>query len=1232
MNASSREAFAAVLNDARIAQHLSINDVARMADVPKATAQGWLNGHHLPTPALRARYLKIVEALGLAEQLPDGLWLDEWARIEPRLRSGSAPYVGLRPFEAKDAEFFHGRHAEIRRLAEAVLALSRESGTGLVALIGESGSGKSSLLAAGLVGRECVDGVLAGWRPCFLAPETLAEADPDADLVIVDQLEEYLQLPPADRERAMADLARHASRHLVVVALRSDAFAAAGAEPVLVDALSRPVLVSPMTRAELRDVVIAPAEAVGVSVDDDLVDVLLGDLAPGSERGSVSTDVLPLLSNALLLTWAAGTGERMSLADYRSVGGVAGAVEALAEEVYNDLGPDGQAVAQRIFLRLLGLTHGAVIRRPVRLEELRDEDGPVMDAFVAARMLTVSDDEVRISHEALLRHWARLAGWVDEHRAELGSLARLRRAAELWEDSEHDPNVLIPVQRLPMFTDWMDDPDKQMLLGSTERDFLTASEQHFSSALEEERRMSGRLRRQRRLALGLAVVTTLAAVVAGVSFARGEGFRADAVTARNDAESRQAAVAARSLRAKSPNLVAQMALVSLGLADTQEARSMVLDADAMDAPLRWTGSPSAVLSVSPDAMVVARADGTGTVTVWHGPELTTSPGSKVPVDAKGGSLLAVALATIGGQEVMAVGGTNVRALWDVTAEPRLLAELDSPSAVTAVAFDPQSSRVAFGDASGAVTVYGLEDLKAPRTVATVRLKEPDPPQQVRAVALDRRGMLYVGGLVGEIDRWELDPAPKELAAIPVVTAGTRLPVRVQALAVTGEGDRLAAGVAGTEVFRWNVSADHAVTADQRLTSFSSYINALAFSDDESQLAVASSDQNISIYDSSSGAELRRMVTPAIQTGVGFAQDGRPVSVGTDGTLLVWASRTPLWKTSGAPIYNLATDGSRWLAAGGSTDGITLWSLGDGGERKPAPVVPQLSPDDVQRGAVGVAPDGSFLVGATLHGRVLTWPLTDAGAGSGTAYDTGVTNMIAYTTVSPDSSIVAAMEYLGNHVILFRADEQGHLTRLATIEASNPQLVGFSGDGSILAIAQADNSVALWSLADPAGPKQVGSISGLATMPACFTLAPKSNRIAIGESSGEVSLWDFTDPANPTRVRAWHDPASSMYSLAFSPDEQWLVGSSGDDLVWGWNLASDSGVADFALSGELGRPWDVRFIDDGRRFAVSGSTGAVRVWTAHVAEAAARLCSQIGTPLTADEWRRYLPGIEPRAVC
>jgi WD40 repeat protein/energy-coupling factor transporter ATP-binding protein EcfA2 len=1181
----------------------------------------------------------MVSTLGLSDELPDDLWRSSWVELEPRLRQEVSPYLGLRPFGAADADHYYGRAEQAERLAAAIRSLRDGAGHGVVALVGPSGCGKSSLLAAGIAARECVDGALAGWTVRFVEAGQLDQIDDaagnEADLVIFDQFEQVLFLPPEESAPILDRLARLASEQVVVVGLRSDAFAAAEAEPSLAEALARPVLVAPMTRAELRAVIVEPATLAGVQVDDELVHVLQNELVPGSADSRVSADVLPLLSNALLATWAAGTGDQMTVADYRAVGGAAGAMETLAEEVYAGLDDEHQAVAQRLFLRLVAVSQDLVLPRTQPLTELTAESRQVVDRFVAARMLTVGESGVRISHEALLRHWARLAGWVEDHRGELAALAKLQRAAELWRDADRDPNALMPVTRMPVFADWLGDPERRALLGPIEVQFLDASEQHFASALDDERRQNQRLRRQRRLALGFAAAATAAAMLAGFAFARGEGYRAEAVTAQVEAQSRQAAVEARSLLAKSPNSVVQLALASHQLADTQEGRSIVLDASAMDAPLRRLGAPNAVLAVSPDGVVVARADGAGKVTIWHGEEIVNSPGTVFAADEKGGSLITAALTLVNGRYLLAVGGTNVRALWDVTATPSLVAALDASDPSTASGFNPQGTQVAFGGASGAVAVYGLTDLAHPTVAAQVALKEPTPPIQVSAVVLDATGRLYVSGLYGRIDRWQLGAKVTVLPSLPTIvpdTSNRPVAARVQALAVSPDGSRLAAGLAGMQVLRWRVGAGASVQAEAPLTSFTSWINAMAFTADGTQLGVASSDQDISLYDAATGAELRRMATSSLETGIGFSADGRPISVGTDGTLLVWSPSSPLWKSSGSAIFNLATDQTRWLAAAGSTDGIALWRLGDSARRMPSPVVPALPAGDLQRGAVAVAPNGTFMVGGTSHGHVLTWPLTEAGAGVGSAYPTGRDSLVVYTTVSPDSTLVAAMEYQGTAVTLYRADGQGRLTLLSTVEGNNPQIAGFSADGTLLAVGLVDNQVALWSLADPAKPVQVGTISGLGSTPNTLDMAPTSARLAVGEASGEVSVWDISDVAKPVRQRSWSDAVAAIYSVDFSPDEKTLMATSGDDLVWGWDLTSEATVASVVLNGNLGRPWDVRFIDNGARFAVSGSTGAVRVWTADVGAATRQLCKALGDPLSDHEWRHYLPGVVPRPVC
>ena len=73
----TRTELAQLINQARLDRHLSIRSAARIAGVPAATVQGWLAGRHFPTPALRPKFLLLVEALGLTEHPHAALWLDE---------------------------------------------------------------------------------------------------------------------------------------------------------------------------------------------------------------------------------------------------------------------------------------------------------------------------------------------------------------------------------------------------------------------------------------------------------------------------------------------------------------------------------------------------------------------------------------------------------------------------------------------------------------------------------------------------------------------------------------------------------------------------------------------------------------------------------------------------------------------------------------------------------------------------------------------------------------------------------------------------------------------------------------------------------------------------------------------------------------------------------------------------------------------------------------------------
>ena len=153
-----------------------------------------------------------------------------------------------------------------------------------------------------------------------------------------------------------------------------------------------------MQRHELRRAVELPARHAGVAIEPGLADALVADVE--QEPGA-----LPLLSTALFALWDEG----LTLDAYERTGGVRGAVARLAEAAYARLDDDGRAEARRILLRLAG---DGDVRTRVPLAELGD--GAVLSALARDRLVTVSEGEAEVAHEALLREWPRLRSWLEE--------------------------------------------------------------------------------------------------------------------------------------------------------------------------------------------------------------------------------------------------------------------------------------------------------------------------------------------------------------------------------------------------------------------------------------------------------------------------------------------------------------------------------------------------------------------------------------------------------------------------------------------------------------------------------------------------------------------------------------------------------------------------------------------------------------------------------------------------
>jgi hypothetical protein len=153
-----------------------------------------------------------------------------------------------------------------------------------------------------------------------------------------------------------------------------------------------------------------------------------------------------------------------------------------------------------------------------------------------ARLLVTSEDQqVDVAHEALIRGWPQLRGWIEEDRAALRTHHRLTEAAEEWQRLQRDPGVLFRGALLTVALAWRETHDAD--LNRLERDFLDASvalrNQEEMEAQQQQQREQDQLRalaeaearraeeqtsaakRSRRLA-ALALCVALAAVGNGL--------------------------------------------------------------------------------------------------------------------------------------------------------------------------------------------------------------------------------------------------------------------------------------------------------------------------------------------------------------------------------------------------------------------------------------------------------------------------------------------------------------------------------------------------------------------------------------------------------------------------------------------------------------------------------------------------------------------------------------------
>ncbi len=1284
-----RNEFASALTRLRNRVGLSVRTVAKQLDQPAATIGGYFSGQHLPSVSQTALFRELINALGVEDDAKVLAWVDALSRVRqkpgPRPSTHYCPYPGLESFKTEDSTWFFGREELTELVVSRLSGLIRDGKPATLVLVGASGSGKSSLINAGVVpaavkgrpGRE------QAWEPVFLCPgedppASLAAAMAEATgqkiaairsnpiwqwpgpmdgsgrglLLIVDQFEEIFTTccDGIARQSFIQTIVQLSSSPAVAVllGLRADFYARATQEPDLVPMLQdNQVVVGPLSSEGVRQAIVEPARQSSLAVEDDLVELLMDEVAPRSlVNDAHEAGVLPLLSHALRETWEKSRRGTMTVSDYRSTGGIANAVQKSAERTYLELSKLERVLARRVMLRLVN-AEDTITRRRARWsslpgctcchDDLLTECSlhRVINCFVSARLLTAEEETVEISHEALLSAWDRLREWIEGDVEGIRLRRQIGEAARMWDDSDRDAAALLRGGRLELARVWFENRDPADLT-SLETSFLQASAAQDEAEKQASRR---RLRRFQGLSAAAAALAIAAAVLVNLAV----GARNDATEARDTAQSRQIAIQAAELRNVDSSLASQLALLAFQIAPTQQARSALLDSSALPSSTRILGRPGpTAVALSPAGTILAvTGAGDASVRLFTLGDGALGETGLLQVPGVEADLYSVTFSPDGA--LVATAGTDglVR-LWSVKdpSNPKLLGEplAGFEGSAWSAEFSPDGATLA--TAGEAALIYRWDVNKPEHPAPLAPLEGAGGITQTFVFSPDG-SLAAAGGTDGVVRLWSMAAdGPRLVHELPTGTGTT-----VTSLAFSPDARILAAGSKDKLIRLWRLDRAGPAAVEPPLGGFGSWVNDVAFSQDGNVLAGGGSDNSIRFWSVDGWQPLEaELSTSSPVTQLAFRPGGTDlVSVASDGTARLWAwpGAVILGATDNVFGLSYSADGSRLAVLSNKSAVVGIWDTSD--RLHPNRLGRVQIPTELQTvgGTGALSPDGKLLATGmtappgTTDYAVQVWDVNDPARPIHQRTLTGPTALIEGILFSPDGRFLAAGGDDAT-IRLWDLTDASIATPAVTLEGASGLILGmdFSPDGRLLAAAVADKSVWLWDVSNRLNPKLLEQIKGFDNYAYSVAFSPDGSILAAGSADKTVRLWDVKNPSKPKPLAGpLSGPGNYVFSVAFSPTEPVLSAAVTDGTVWQWNVENPSQPEPLTTlnAAATTQVFAVRYSPDGRELL--GSDGkAVRLWEPDPARASRLVCSTAGDGITRKEWKQYVPGLPYDPPC
>jgi WD40 repeat protein len=1186
-------------------------------------------------------------------------------RREDAPTPGLCPYKGMDFFDEVDTDLYVGRETLTERLISIVLATASKSETnktGFIAIVGASGSGKSSLVRAGLVPALRWNKASANWSIHIFTPsvhplENLAtklaqnksltsivelmddlardprtlslfinreiKSSPGSYLLLViDQFEELFTLCHSDAERSafINNLLTTAFdsdvKAIIVITLRADFYAHCANYPQLRLALAKhQEYIGAMSDDEMRRAIEEPARRGHWEIERGLVDLILRDV--GHEPGA-----LPLLSHALFETWQRRRGRLMTFSGYASSGGVRGAIAETAESVFTDqFTREQQAIARRIFLRLTELgdeTASGDTRRRATMDELilkpeeSDATEAVINVLVDSRLITTSENSIQVAHEALIREWPTLRGWLEDNREGLRLHRQLTEASQDWQSLGGEPDMLYRGARLAQVKEWaishadeMNSLEKQYLEASiasgerevAEREAARHRELETAQKLAESERQRAEeqlktSRRLKRRAIVASVFGIIALILVG--FAIFAWQRAADQAALN-----------QSLR-----------LVSAAQRANESGNGDLALALGMDAVKSDRPPQEAILALRDVAL------NTGTRAILQG---HSSSVRAVDISPDGKTAFSGSCSRLS-SDGSCIAGELI--LWDLLAMKELKRWSAHSDWVSKVVFSSDKQYLISSAQDGSVFSWSMSGEKI-RSLTGLAGKITDlvtmPNKTSVLISLDDGSLIQWDFLSGNLllfarSRRGITALAIATKALLVVTAHsdgsltlwdiyTRQPIRsyspkgsgINQVAITPDGNRIF--FSGTDTIEWSIhmmdAFDGTLLKEQPLGELPSD---LALSHDGVYL-IASYTVGIKLINLQNWDkqyDFRELT--GFANAVALSQLGNlGIIAGADGTLRVWnLGYQESFETNdlGADSLSAITinpDGKYLLISDSADVGCcqpALWDI----EQRRIDQVYSLPISNVAPGAIKISPDGHHAAAAGIYQgapTILLWNLEN-GKLLCKPFDSytvppGKTINGRSVAFSPDSLYLLAgsQEFNGNfgELFLWNVQSCGLVRRFNNTK--DVSSIAFNSDGSrVISGSGLEGKVNLWDVAtgEAIGHytwADYGAVLGVAFGPGDKTI--------LGSGLSDIYLWDAD---TKDIIRGYTGLTMSPYTVALSSDGKYVLSGTmnGEVVLWDFSNGHEVNRINTHLS-----VYSVGFSPDGKIAFAGTDQGILVEW-------------------------------------